>query len=234
MSIGSSGSNTLTDVFTVANNRVTMKGGVTIDTTSDTEDILCLNYKEAGVTNVRSCQITPIAIQQGWVDEGSKVYKPNTAWSGLSDSQLIFCTKLGSGGVGTWGYPYTQLGAGTLSLIASASSSCLYNSTGPHTSSDRRAKENIEILDDGYVDLLNEINPRIFNYKGLEDKHLGFIAQEVLAELQGLDDVIVDKDEITGMYSLNYMEFIPILWKICQKQQEEINELKARLEGINE
>ncbi len=102
------------------------------------------------------------------------------------------------------------------------------------TRSDSRMKKNINAVTSALKDVMN-LNPVKYQYT---EKHSandkvrhGFIAQEVqkiLPELVVTEDVDIDESgkltRIPNEYlSLNYLEFIPLLTKAIQEQQEIIN-----------
>ena len=107
--------------------------------------------------------------------------------------------------------------------------------------SDRRYKKNITTVTSA-LEKLSKLNPvnydwRIdeFPHKGFKDvKQWGFIAQE----LENVMPELVKEDK-NGYLKLNYTGVIPLLTKAMQeqqtemeKQQKEIDELKAQLELI--
>ena len=67
---------------------------------------------------------------------------------------------------------------------------------------------------------LDKIIPKSYNIKGDDDKHFGFIAQDVEKEFPNL--VSTDSE---GMKSVNYLEMIPLLL-------HKINYLERKLEEI--
>ena len=109
-----------------------------------------------------------------------------------------------------------------------------YTSSGVVVSSDARQKKNIKDLDARYTTMLENISAKTFQYKETDpDKtNCGFVAQDVLAAMKkaglepkdfgGFHDHYGDGSE----YSLDYVQFIPILWEIVKKQQAEIAELR--------
>ena len=126
----------------------------------------------------------------------------------------------------------------TARLIESGSSGTLkaYNSIS--NASDRRLKDNIVNIDNKYIYLLNELDAKQYNFKSSPDKvELGFIAQEVESAMKiiGIKDdemPIISKptdDELDKYYGLDYSQMTALLWKICQEQQKEIDELKVQL-----
>ena len=107
--------------------------------------------------------------------------------------------------------------------------------------SDARYKKNITPVSDAQ-DKLSELNPVNYDMRGDEfptkgfndKKQWGFIAQEVEKVMPEL--IHADKD---GYRSMNYTGIIPLLTKAVQeqqtemdKQQKEIDQLKAQLQSI--
>jgi hypothetical protein len=139
------------------------------------------------------------------------------------------------------GYVLQSTTAGVLSWAVDATAGRPEAPPTPTSSSDRRFKKNISTVS-GALEKLSKLNPVNYNWrkdefqnKGFNDKkQWGFIAQEVekvMPELVG-----VDKDDYL---TLNYTGFVPLLTKAMQeqqteidKQQKEIDELKAQLELI--
>lgn len=110
--------------------------------------------------------------------------------------------------------------------------------TAAKTTSDRRAKENIQSIT-GAKDVVMRLNPVTFDLKAwdgyigdgsdLKNK-AGFIAQEVLDVLPDA----VDYDEEIDQYSLSYAHFIPYLTQALQEQDEQIQELEDRIAQLEE
>ncbi len=102
--------------------------------------------------------------------------------------------------------------------------------------SDERLKENI--TDIGSVtEKIKDIRCVTYNRKDVDDenKHetIGFIAQDFVGKFdQVLDESkVLDSDEETR-YSIRYTETIPILMKAIQEQQTIIDDLKTRIETL--
>lgn len=96
--------------------------------------------------------------------------------------------------------------------------------------SDLRLKHDINVLDDNYVNVVKELNPVSFVYNQNDTKHIGFIAQEMeeVFKNNNIEAIPVKIDEI-GMYSINYINLIGILWKDNQYLHEEIEKLKEMI-----
>ena len=88
--------------------------------------------------------------------------------------------------------------------------------------SSRALKENIRNLTiDAALSALEALEPVQYNYKvDPEDNHLGFIAEDV-------PDLVASKNR-KGM---SPMDVVAVLTKVVQQQQQQIAELKARLDA---
>jgi hypothetical protein len=111
-------------------------------------------------------------------------------------------------------------------------------------SSDARIKENIEDLTQEDVDFLLSIKPRKYKLKHRELNccQYGVIAQEVMevcnpdsmpqkAIVNNFDDYYAnpDTEELLG---ISYDNFIPLLIKLTQQQQQKINKLETDIKSI--
>lgn len=135
----------------------------------------------------------------------------------------------------------------------------IYSSSATINTSDRNEKKDIQELDESARDLIMGLKPVSFKYINGETgrTHHGMIAQDVEEELEDLGLTAMDfagfcKDpkveahyeeddenhvkpewrvvEGEYTYGLRYEEFIPAMIKTIQMQQEEINELKRRID----
>lgn len=101
--------------------------------------------------------------------------------------------------------------------------------------SDKRLKNNIKKINDNYINLLKEINTVTFKYnKDTKNKtHIGFIAQEVEEAFKNnnieASPVYIDE---SGIYSLEYIQFIGILWKIVQNLTKRMEKLEQKNENL--
>lgn len=106
------------------------------------------------------------------------------------------------------------------------------------SASDIRLKKDIHLLDDKYLNVLNDFKIKTYRYKK-NDKNLniGLIAQDVIEIFKkyGVEDYpVVDQDEIEGMYSIDYSQITSLLVYGYQKQQKKIEDLEARLMKLEE
>jgi hypothetical protein len=103
--------------------------------------------------------------------------------------------------------------------------------------SDERIKEDIAPIQSG-LDVVKKLNPVTYKYKETWSKdqstQTGFIAQELLTALEGevYIDGVVQQGGQEEYYSVAYQNIIPILTKAIQEQQQIINDLKARIETL--
>lgn len=106
------------------------------------------------------------------------------------------------------------------------------------SASDIRLKKDIQLVDEKYLNVLNDLKIKTYRYKK-NDKNLniGLIAQDVLEIFKkyGIEDYpIVDQDEIEGMYSIDYSQITSLLVYGYQKQQKKIEDLETRLKRLEE
>ena len=103
--------------------------------------------------------------------------------------------------------------------------------TGSFTNnSDKRLKKSIKKLDKKYINIVKEAIPVEFTYKKNDTRHIGFIAQDLEKVFQNnkLEEIPIQKDEI-GMYSIDYISLIGILWKSNQDLYKRIESLEKLL-----
>lgn len=98
-----------------------------------------------------------------------------------------------------------------------------------HTS-DVYLKDNISSLNKDKINKLMNLQTKQFTFKDDSSKqtHYGFIAQEFENEYPELVFIKPDKT-LKNIKAINYLEIIPLLVNKIQLMQEEINELKCKL-----
>jgi len=122
--------------------------------------------------------------------------------------------------------PGGNVGIGTTSpsypLHMSSGAYCSSGGTWTDASS-RSLKENILDISSGEAaEALSKLNPVKYNYiVDSSDQHLGFIAEDV-------PDLVASKDR-KGM---SPMDVVAVLTKVVQEQQKTIDELKKRIDGL--
>ena len=98
------------------------------------------------------------------------------------------------------------------------------------TSSDYRLKENIKPLENGLSRVIN-LNPVKFDWKLNSESSEGFIAHEVQAIFP--EAISGEKDD-ERMQGMDYGRITPLLVKAIQEQQVIIDDLKSRIETLEE
>jgi hypothetical protein len=95
------------------------------------------------------------------------------------------------------------------------------------SSSDLRLKKNIRNIE-GALTKVKKTRPVLFDWKDnpLAVNQFGFIAQEI----NEIIPEIVNHDNETDLYSVDYTELIPVLTKAIQEQQVMIDELKKEVQ----
>ena len=93
--------------------------------------------------------------------------------------------------------------------------------------SDERLKQNILSINKEKTNKLFTINPISFNYKNdpKNQKHFGVLAQDV----EKIFPDLVKNNNISGYKTVNYQEFIPIMLAKMKQMQDEIDELKQKM-----
>lgn len=137
----------------------------------------------------------------------------------------------------------------------------VYAVNGTIQTSDRNQKENIQPIEQKYIDLFNKLQPVTFEFADKESDrvHIGFISQDVKAAmdevgLTDLDfagfcrDVLTEWDEETQtdrevldedgnpvyMYSLRYSEFIALNSKMIQLNRQKIAEQEKEIQALRD
>jgi hypothetical protein len=110
---------------------------------------------------------------------------------------------------------------------------------GTIQTSDKRLKDNITPLNDG-LEKIMKLNPVSFTWKDDPEgtKHLGLVAQDVIGIIKEIVVIGTDPDKILG---INYSQFVPVLIKGMQEQQQQIEttkqenlQLKSELQSLKE
>jgi len=96
------------------------------------------------------------------------------------------------------------------------------------TPSDKRLKTNIKEINYG-LETVMKLNPKEYDWKK-DDRHdIGFIAQEVE---EVIPEIVKDKKHFDKeIKTLDYEKLTAVLIKAVQEQQQQINELKEKLNG---
>jgi len=89
--------------------------------------------------------------------------------------------------------------------------------------SDERLKVNINNIDEKDIENLFTLNPIHFNYKKtIQNKHYGFLAQEV----EKVFPELVENNNNDGYKTVNYIELIPLMFTKLKCMQKDLDELK--------
>lgn len=113
----------------------------------------------------------------------------------------------------------------------------------PWGTSDERVKDNIEPLDAILsIDFIDGTEPKSFNYKNIEGKHYGMIAQDVRALLDNLGEenahlehsmgIPEDISKIEDQRTIDYQEYIPHLINYVKDLRNELNRVKTELNHV--
>ena len=96
------------------------------------------------------------------------------------------------------------------------------------TPSDKRLKTNIEDINYG-LETIMKLNPKQYDWKKDDTHDIGFIAQEVE---EVIPEIVKDKKHFDKeIKTLDYEKLTAVLIKAVQEQQQQINELKEKLNG---
>jgi hypothetical protein len=96
------------------------------------------------------------------------------------------------------------------------------------TPSDKRLKTNIKDINYG-LNTIMSLNPKQYDWKEDNRHDIGFIAQEVE---EVIPEIVKDKKHFDKeIKTLDYEKLTAVLIKAVQEQQEQINELKEKLNG---
>lgn len=129
----------------------------------------------------------------------------------------------------------------------------IYATDGAINTSDRNYKKDFSEIPESFERVFNELKPQLFKFKDGKRQHCGFISQDVFESMKnnGLnemdfaafcrDDIFpmgengeedFAKEPIAEIYGLRYDEFIALTVHMVQKQTEEIELLKKRVEAM--
>ena len=126
---------------------------------------------------------------------------------------------------------------GLIFLSINGANICEVSNTGLHVNgtttetSDERLKENIkEISSKTCYDIVKYIKPKEFNFKGNEEREIGFIAQDVPnSKMPKHWSKMVMKDSDDDYLRLNYIKMNVVLWSSVQELIKEVDDLKKEI-----
>lgn len=115
----------------------------------------------------------------------------------------------------------------------------LYASNGVLQTSDLRLKSNIvDIPSSLGLSFVNSLKPATFNLNTDLDgkRHMGLIAQDVEVIINKIGQTalaLLDKDETSGRYSMNYMQLLAPLVKAIQELSARVVSLEEKVKRSN-
>ena len=119
-----------------------------------------------------------------------------------------------------------EVGLGNLSSSGNALAGS-FTATGDITAfSDARVKENIETIPNA-LDKVSALRGVTYNKLGESKSSMGVVAQELL---EVIPEVVHENKD--GMYSVAYGNIVAVLIEAMKEQQEQINNLKIKLDGF--
>lgn len=119
-----------------------------------------------------------------------------------------------------------EVGLGNLSSSGNALAGS-FTATGDITAfSDARVKENIETIPNA-LDKVSALRGVTYNKLGESKSSMGVVAQELL---EVIPEVVHENND--GMYSVAYGNIVAVLIEAMKEQQEQINDLKIKLDGF--
>ena len=129
---------------------------------------------------------------------------------------------------------------GLIFLSINGANICEVSNTGLHVNgtatetSDERLKENIkEISSKTCYDIVKYIKPKEFNFKGKEEREIGFIAQDVPNSTMPKHwSKMVMKDSDDDYLRLNYIKMNVVLWSSVQELIKEVEDLKKEIKKL--
>jgi len=191
----------------------------------------------------------------------SSTTNPNAAIRGHTDGNGFGVLAEATGPVGFGAEVYSShsyglwAGTGNSATYAGFFSGDVY-CTGNYLGSDQNLKQNIRDYSGG-INIINQLRPKRFQYRQdgyfqfmnlPKGDHCGLVAQDVERVLPDLvkdtkffpakATPLSESDDLQNstaldFKALNYTELIPIMIKALQEQQQEIEELKRRVESRN-
>ena len=129
---------------------------------------------------------------------------------------------------------------GLIFLSINGANICEVSSTGLHVNgtatetSDERLKENItEVSSKTCYDVVKYVKPKEFNFKGKEEREIGFIAQDIPnSKMPQHWSKMIMKDTDHEYLRLNYIKMNVVLWSAVQELMKEVDDLKKDIKKI--
>ncbi len=203
----------------------TVRGG--IELFSDTDNPTAANAVSSTAGRTYGIQLNSAGqavVNVPWVDTNTNT--TYSAGTGLTLSGTTFSVTAGTYAAASHTHTPTQAGLGNLSASGNNLAGN-FTATGDITAfSDARVKENIETLPNA-LESVKQMRGVTYNKIGEEKQSIGVIAQE----LEEVVPQLVHTDE-EGMKSVAYGNITALLIEALKEQQEQIEELKAQLDGL--
>ena len=239
------------DAITANMGQLTVNDDITIDSGGSIGIHASANMNAAYISNGDfSIDVSRNSSSWGGLYFGKSVYEYTdhdfgktccTLWAG-GDSSGGYHVLLGAPSEGNSGN-FTAMKFNVFQVWVGGDLKAWLDESGVDTDSDRRRKKNIKTLAiDKVRQFFKNVRPTSFKYKKDEDNltHYGIVAQEVESALKDSgfesDSVVKTAKGAGDTLFVNYQEFhgielaaIKDLYEIVQKQQAEIEELKARI-----
>lgn len=115
------------------------------------------------------------------------------------------------------------------------------------TSSDNRFKDNVEVIPDVFIDIWNELQPKVFKWNeknfGNEELHFGLIAQDVISAFAkyglnhadyGFVNSFTMQDDETEYFGIAYDEYHMLTALVLKKTNERLNSLQAQIDELKQ
>ena len=203
----------------------TARGG--IELFSDTDNPTAANAVSSTAGRTYGIQLNSAGqavVNVPWVDTNTNT--TYSAGTGLTLSGTTFSVTAGTYAAASHTHTPTQAGLGNLSASGNNLAGN-FTATGDITAfSDARVKENIETLPNA-LESVKQMRGVTYNKIGEEKQSIGVIAQE----LEEVVPQLVHTNE-EGMKSVAYGNITALLIEALKEQQEQIEELKAQLDGL--
>ena len=117
--------------------------------------------------------------------------------------------------------------------ILEVSSSGVYVNGTLDNSSDVRLKENIkEVNSKTFVEMVKYIKPKEFKYIDKDEKHIGFIADDVLNSKMPKDWYNIVHQGSEGYLRMDYSKMVAPLWGCVQSLLSEVEDLKKEVKKL--
>ena len=177
------------------------------------------------------------ATERARIDSSGNLLVGKTAANTTTAGNMITASYMSSAGTQDYWLAYNT-SAAAYRFYVSAAGTISATSTTISAISDQRLKENVRDLDDG-LDAIMALKPRKFDWKAGKGKDIkddrGFVAQEFEQVFPDMIDEWKDPaPEGEEPYKSVRADLIPILVKAIQEQQAIINQLKARIEALEQ